>query len=255
MPIHDWTRVPPGTFHAFHVCWIGELQGVLNGGLLPDGYLALAEQAARDVGPDVLTRSVPGIAGPYAANDGEVGATGGGVAVATAPPTTSVQDWIADGGAPASRRRPLVIRHASTNRAVAVIDVVSPSNKSGPLNTAGFVGKATAIIDRGIHLQVLDLFPPGRSDPDGLHAAIWAELGGSFAAPAGRPLTLAAYEADLPVRCYVEPSAVGMFLADLPLFLTPGWYVNVPLERAYMAAYETMPRSVRAIIEGGSPSA
>jgi hypothetical protein len=46
MPLHDWTRVDAGIFHAFHVAWIPELQRVLNGGLLPEGYYALAEQHA-----------------------------------------------------------------------------------------------------------------------------------------------------------------------------------------------------------------
>ena len=36
MPIHDWTRVSDGTFHAFHVSWVSELQESLNSGLLPE---------------------------------------------------------------------------------------------------------------------------------------------------------------------------------------------------------------------------
>jgi hypothetical protein len=26
MPVHDWTRVEAGIFHAFHVAWIPEIQ-------------------------------------------------------------------------------------------------------------------------------------------------------------------------------------------------------------------------------------
>jgi hypothetical protein len=44
MPLHDWTLVDAGIFHAFHVSWIPEIQKVLDGGLLPEGYYALAEQ-------------------------------------------------------------------------------------------------------------------------------------------------------------------------------------------------------------------
>ncbi len=83
MPIHDWTRVTAGTFHALHVAWLGELQGTLNDGVLPEGFYALAEQVATDVAPDVLTlrsrghyRPSTGVAEP---------GRGGGVAVATAP--------------------------------------------------------------------------------------------------------------------------------------------------------------------------
>jgi len=35
MPMHDWTRVPNGVFHAFHNTWIGDLQKALNDNLLP----------------------------------------------------------------------------------------------------------------------------------------------------------------------------------------------------------------------------
>src|SRR5437764_238087 len=55
MPIHDWTRVTAGTWHAFHLSWISEIQLVLNGGILPADYYALAEQIAGPLGPDVLT--------------------------------------------------------------------------------------------------------------------------------------------------------------------------------------------------------
>jgi hypothetical protein len=46
MPVHDWTRVDAGIFHAFHHDWITEIGGALNGGLLPAGYYALPEQVA-----------------------------------------------------------------------------------------------------------------------------------------------------------------------------------------------------------------
>src|SRR5215510_13070680 len=55
MPVHDWSRVTAGTFHDFHLAWIAELRRALNGGLLPPGYYALAEQVAGKIIPDVLT--------------------------------------------------------------------------------------------------------------------------------------------------------------------------------------------------------
>ena len=44
MPMHDWTRVPAGIFHAFHNTWIGDLQKALNDHRLPPEYYALGEQ-------------------------------------------------------------------------------------------------------------------------------------------------------------------------------------------------------------------
>src|SRR5437667_9585496 len=55
MPVHAWNRVTAGTFHDFHLAWIAELRRALNGGLLPQGYYALAEQVAGEIIPDVLT--------------------------------------------------------------------------------------------------------------------------------------------------------------------------------------------------------
>src|SRR6266849_3910349 len=55
MPIHDWTRVDAGIFHAFHHSWIEEIARALNRGVLPADYYALPEQHAAGFGPDVLT--------------------------------------------------------------------------------------------------------------------------------------------------------------------------------------------------------
>lgn len=55
MPIHDWTRVKPGIFHAFHHDWITEIARALNRGIMPSNFYALPEQFAAGFGPDVLT--------------------------------------------------------------------------------------------------------------------------------------------------------------------------------------------------------
>ena len=78
MPVHDWTRVNAGTFHAFHTRWISEIMGALNAGRLPKGYYALAEQVATRMQTDVLTLRAP-------PRDTPRPSTNGGVAVAEAP--------------------------------------------------------------------------------------------------------------------------------------------------------------------------
>ena len=50
MPMHDWTKVEAGIFHAFHHRWISALSDVLNGGRLPADYYALPEQIAAGCG-------------------------------------------------------------------------------------------------------------------------------------------------------------------------------------------------------------
>jgi hypothetical protein len=59
MPLRDWSLVPPGVFHAFHLAWIDSLQGLLNNDLLPDPFYALAEPIAGEAVPDVITLQVP----------------------------------------------------------------------------------------------------------------------------------------------------------------------------------------------------
>jgi hypothetical protein len=54
MPIHDWTRVDAGLFHAFHQGWIVHLCDALNARGLEPEYFALPEQFIRGPIPDDL---------------------------------------------------------------------------------------------------------------------------------------------------------------------------------------------------------
>ncbi len=246
MPIHDWTRLDAGIFHDFHLAWIAELRRVLNAGLLPPAYYALAEQIAGGVGPDVLTLQAPAAGG-----DGSGGATeaGGTIAVAVAAPKVRLTVR-AEIDEYALKQRSLVIRHRSRHRIVALIEILSPGNKSGLHAWRAFLDKAVAAIAHGIHLLLIDLHPPGPRDPHGLHPALWERLTTEVCAmPPGQPLTLAAYVAGPVLTGYVEPVAVGDLLPEMPLFLDPEQYVNVPLESTYRAAYEGVPRFYRAIFE------
>lgn len=233
MPLHDWTRVEAYVYHDFHTGWLVAIRRVLNDGVLPPGYYARAEQTLRTMGPDVLTlqSKEPDVAGP-----------GGTIlTVPAAPPRVA----IAATGAPrvpGFAQKRLTIRHSSDDRLVAIIELVSPGNKSSAQPLREFVKKVTTAVDAGIHALVIDPFPPGRRDPNGIHGAIWPRLGGEpFTQPADKPLTLASYEsggaAGRSHRCYVQPIAVGDPLPDMPLFLRPDEYVYAPLERAYQTAY------------------
>ena len=46
----------------------------------------------------------------------------------------------------------------------------------------------------------------------------------------------------------VEPVAVGGVLPDMPLFLTSGIYVSVPLEVTYLSAWEEVPARWREVL-------
>lgn len=252
MPVHDWTRVDAGIWYAFHVSWIPEIQKVLNGGLLPDGYYALPEQHAGRSIPDVLTLH----ASPAAPPPLPLPPDTGGIAVAESPPRLRHKQTVEQ---PAlTRRRSLAIRHVSGHRLVALLELVSPANKDRARQVADFVAKAVDALDTGVHVSVVDLFPPGPCDPSGMCGAIAQRLVQSedwFELPMEEPLTVAAYMAGLPVDIYLDHFAVGGMLPELPLFLRPDRYINVPLESTYVAAYQGMPAYWREVLEGGSAEA
>jgi hypothetical protein len=255
MPIHDWTRVDDGIFHAFHLAWLARLQETLNQGVLPSGYYALAEQVAGATVPDVLTLQGNGLEGgePSATDSGS---TGGAATLVRTPPQTrfttqlTIPDYVA-------RRRTLVIHHVSDDDVVAFLEIVSPGNKASIYAFRTFVEKATGILARGYHLLLVDLHPPTRRDPQGIHAVIAAELGAAaFTPPAGQPLTVASYEATRPGGiAHVDTLGAGDNLPDAPLYLEPGGYIRVPLEATYREAYRGVPLRWRRVLEGATPHA
>jgi len=249
MPIHDWTRVEAGIFHDFHQTWIAEIKRALNRGLLPPDHYALVEQIAGGREPDVLTLQLQGPTNGTRVPD----ARGGTVALADAPPRvwfrarTEIDIY-------AAKAKVIAIRHTSNHRVVAVVEVVSPGNKSHRQALRAFVEKAEELLRAGIHLLIVDLLPPSLRDPQGIHKAVWDEfIDSAFALPEGKPLTLAAYIGGLIPEAFVEPTAVGAALPDMPLFLTPDVYVPMPLEKTYQSAWEAVPSFWRDVLTAPAP--
>ncbi|MFO0950972.1 MAG: DUF4058 family protein [Isosphaeraceae bacterium] len=145
--------------------------------------------------------------------------------------------------------RVVAVRHVTDDRVVAMIEVVSPGNKDSRRAVRGFVEKAAWLLERGVHLLVVDVHPPTGPAPAGLHAAIWEEATGKADAPGDGPLTMASYESAETLRAYVETASVGESLPEMPLYLVPGGYVTVPLETTYQRAWEAVPRRWRDVIE------
>ena len=205
MPIHDWTRLEPGDFHHFHQRWISALTDSLNGGLLPPEYMAMAEQ--------VTGRPIHG-RGDAAARRQRPRAGCRRHGTADRPGDRELEKINY-----ATRADRVVIRHGR-GRVVAILEIVSPGNKDSRHAIRSFVEKAADILNQGVNLLVVDLFPPTPRDPQGIHKAIWDEfVDEPFEAPPGKPLTVASYiGGDLPTA-YVEPVGVGDPLPSLPIFL------------------------------------
>ena len=150
---------------------------------------------------------------------------------------------------PVASRNYVAVRHASGDSLVAVVEIVSPGNKSSRSALRAFVEKAAEFLDRRIHMLVADLHPPTSRDPQGIHGAIWEEVAGlDYTAPADEPLTLAAYESGSLIRAFVEPISVGDALKSMPLYLEPDGYVLVPLESTYAAAFAAQPKRWRTVL-------
>jgi hypothetical protein len=248
MPMHDWTRVSAGSFHTFHTAWITEIARTLNNGVLPDGFYAEFEQVAGQTGPDVLTLD----AEPDWTVKGRTHALecAGATTTVAAPPKVSVTQVASEQEIYAEKRNRLVIRHSSGDALIAYLEIVSSGNKSSRRALDRFLDEACTAIEQGVHLLVIDPYPPGTLDPHGIHGAIWNEIDPSapFQFPDDRKLTLASYCAARPPQAYVEPLAIGMALPGTALFLDPQWYVTVPLEGTYCAAWEAIPARWRRVL-------
>jgi hypothetical protein len=214
LPIHDWTRVDAGLFHDFHQGWTVALSNALNAGGLPPDYFSLIAEVAPP-----QTRQIP-------RKEAEIYA---------------------------ARANRLTIRHRHGD-VVAIIEIVSPGNKGSRAEFRAFVEKSVELLRQGVHLLVVDLFPPGPRDPQGIHGAIWDEFEeGTFSLPPDKPLTLASYDAGSWRVAYVEFVAVGDPLPDMPLFLKPEFYVPTPLESTYQATWALFPAALKPLLEGPMP--
>jgi hypothetical protein len=239
MPLHDWSRVPSGLFHDFHQTWSIFIKAALNSGLLPKNLSALVEQRSGPRERDVLTiESSRGI-----------DASDSGIVTLEKPATTIVRRT--NKHAYAAKANRVVVRH-HLGRIVAVIEIMSPGNKDGRSAFADFVEKAVEFMRQGIHVLVIDLFPPTARDPFGVHKAIWDHVvEEDFEFPDGKDRILASYEMGFVRSAYVEPIGVGESLPDMPLFIAEGMHIKTPLERTYMQAWNASTETVRQAVESG----
>lgn len=245
MPMHDWTKVEDsGSYHVFHGAWLYAISDALNGGLLPPGYYAMPEQRVPVLEADVLTLRRPDRgpaqpAAPAARTQSSAGLVERAARVRRSP------------------QRRVVVRHVSTHKPVAVVELISPANTANRREYRRFVAKAADLIDAGIHLLVIDPFRPPPLAPAGLHAAIWKAVARPpkghtpFAAPADRPLLVASYRAaPSEVTATLHPFAVGEPVPDAVLALAgEDESVSLPLEATYAAAYPRVPQIWRDVLE------
>jgi hypothetical protein len=243
MPIHDWTRVPSGLFHHFHQQWTIEIAKALNEGILPKGLSALVEQRSGPREADVLAIE------SWARSRRTRTDNSSGLLTVERP--TAKFTYRTTKEIYAGRANRIAIKH-HLGRTVAVIEILSPGNKDSRAAVRDFVDKALDFLRAGVHLLLVDLFPPTPRDPLGMHKLLWDEISDEpFAFPAGKDRIVASYETGAEKAAFVEPIAVGDALPNMALFVAEGMHVKVPLESTYQTAWAACPEAMRVAVETG----
>ncbi|MGL4550234.1 MAG: DUF4058 family protein, partial [Gemmataceae bacterium] len=171
--MHDWTRVMAGTYHDFHCKWMADLSNRLNAGLLPDAHEARVEAVLEGTTSDrVVLR--------YADAEPDADA-GGGVALAVAQPRVRLIESL-EADPYARMARQIVIRDASGNQIIAIIELLTPGNKASGFRYRTFLDMSLSALRQGVRLLIIDPLPPTSRDPGGVHGALWGVMGGTYTA-------------------------------------------------------------------------
>lgn len=251
MPMHDWSKVKPGTYHNFHQLWTSSITNQLNMGILPSGCFAMAEQIIGGPEPDVVALKL--FEDPLATKDRLEWRdfTLGGNAVGLAEPKTkpiASMVMVADEDRYILKTNQIVVRH-ELGHVLAIIELVSPGNKNSTHAIRSIVDKLVQLLRQGINLLVIDPFPPSSRDPRGIHALIWNEITDQpFELPTDRQLTIVSYQAAPSKTAWVEPMSVGSTLPTMPLFLRNEIFVNLPLESSYHQTWDGLPIELKRTI-------
>lgn len=243
MPIHDWTRVPAGLFHHFHQSWAVEISPILNRNRLPKALSAILERRERRREPDVLAiESRSGLGRTQTGDESSVATAYRPAAEIVRRSTKEIYS---------GRANRIVIRH-HLGRILAVIEILSPGNKASRSALRDIVEKTIDFLRDGIHVLIVDLFPPTPRDPAGIHKAIWDEIEEeAFEFPPGKDRIVVSYESGREKVAYIDPVAVGDLLPDMPLCLASQLHIEVPLETTYQATWEALPEEMRTAVETG----
>lgn len=236
MPLRDHFRSPVNDRHSWdelHGQWPGEIVRHLRT-ILPPGFRA---------GPNVHLGSrfevdvcayEPDADSPEA-NAG-TGATGTATLTALAPTLTVEAELF--------EQDEYEVRLYDTERGrtlVAVIEIVSPSNKDRPAKRESFVGKLTTLLQQGLCVSVVDLVSVRQAN---LYAQLLTLLGRADPslgeAPPMYAVTLRGRQQPKSrlslLDAWFYPMAVGQPLPTIPIWLAPGLGVLLPLETSYEEA-------------------
>jgi hypothetical protein len=237
MPLRDHFRLPVSqllSWTTLHAGWAASLVENLNQRWLPAGFVA-GERSFSGKHPeiDIATWETPAIAQPAG------GANGSAIATATSVYTVPEPDHTAalrDEIAPSTD----ILIHDEYRTLVAVIELISPSNKDRPRERTTFAAKVGAYLMGGVSVCVLDVVTPKRFN---LHDSICEvlELPDAVAMPGHPPTYTVSYrpktaDGAMAVDIWARELAVGQPLPTMPLRLTGDTFVPLELEETYTDA-------------------
>jgi hypothetical protein len=121
---------------------------------------------------------------------------------------------------------------------VAVIELVSPSNKDRPDSRQDFVAKCAALLRQRVSVAIVDLVTESHFN---LYADLLAVMGQSDPTLGHEPTHIYAAECRWTkkkkkpglLETWSSPLVIGGELPTLPLWLAPGLAVPLELERTY----------------------
>ncbi len=232
MPLLDHFHPPTvarSRWPSFHGVWAGVLVQHLNE-VLPDRFTAEMEvHLGTEIQADVAEWEAIRGENPNGTSNGV------GVATYSPPVVTAVLEAVFPDDVEVR-----IIDRREGYDIVAVIELVSPSNKDRPESRRAFSAKCGAHLTRGVGLLVVDIVTARRID---LFAELlqWLNQPQAAALPAGIWLHAAAYrpirrEGNDHIDLWLHPLAVGMPLPTLPLPLRGAGCLALDLEASYAEA-------------------
>ena len=168
MPIHDWSNVNDGMFHWFHQRWIGSIANGSTVAGCRKASMPSANFTPMRLSPmcwpsKIVRRNGPG---QWASSKGF------GVALPESPPKTRFT-WEAEKEWYLPRKISLPCA-ASTAFWCGDRDRLA-GQQIEPGAVPQIPQKTIELLDQGVHVIVIDFFPPTPRDPQGIHQAIWSE--------------------------------------------------------------------------------
>jgi hypothetical protein len=237
MPLRDHFRPPVSQllpWATLHASWAASLVENLNQRWLPAGFVA-GQRSFSSNHPeiDIATWATPSIAQPPGGGNGAATATAFAVYTVPQPDHTAM---LRDELVPATD----ILIHDQYRTLVAVIELISPSNKDRPRERSTFAAKIGSYLMAGVCVVILDVVTAKRFN---LHDSVCdvLELPGATAMPGSPPTYAVSYrpktaDGAMSVDIWHRELIVGQPMPIMPLRLTGDTFVPLELEETYTDA-------------------